>query len=58
MTIPTELLDEQLSRDKRPEDLHREDGLTKELKVWLMERMRGAELTEHLGYDPHGGHAD
>ena len=26
----------------------------KELKVRLMERMLGAELTEHLGYEPHG----
>lgn len=25
-----------------------------ELKVRLMERMLGAELTEHLGYEPHG----
>ncbi|WP_404932700.1 hypothetical protein [Phaeobacter gallaeciensis] len=25
----------------------------KELKVRLMERMQGAELTEHLGYEPH-----
>jgi putative transposase len=28
-------------------------GLMKELKVRLMERMLGAELTEHLGYEPH-----
>jgi hypothetical protein len=26
----------------------------KELKVRMMERMLGAELTEHLGYEPHG----
>ena len=26
----------------------------KELKVHLMERMLGAELTEHLGYEPNG----
>ena len=25
----------------------------KELKVRLMERMLGTELTEHLGYEPH-----
>jgi hypothetical protein len=26
-----------------------------ELMARLMERMLGAELTEHLGYEPHGG---
>ncbi len=29
-------------------------GLMKELKVRLMERMLGAELTEHPGYEAHG----
>ena len=39
-------------RGKRPEDLLGDKGLMKELKVRLMERMLGAELTEHLGYEP------
>ena len=52
MTISKELLDELLSGIKRPEDLLGDKGLMKELKVRLMERMLGAELTEHLGYEP------
>jgi transposase-like protein len=38
----------------RPEDLLGDKGLMKELKVRLMERILGAELTEYLGYEPHG----
>ena len=53
MTISKELLDELLSGVERPEDLLGDTGLMKELKVRLMERMLGAELTEHLGYEPH-----
>jgi putative transposase len=51
MTISNELLDELLKGCKRPEDLVGDAGLMKELKVRLMERMLGAELTAHLGYD-------
>ncbi len=54
MTISKELLDELLSGVERPEDLLGDKGLMKELKVRLMERMLGAELTEHLGYEPQG----
>ena len=54
MTISRELLDELLSGVERPEDLLGDKGLMKELKVRLMERMPGAELTGHLGYEPHG----
>jgi putative transposase len=54
MTISKELLDELLSGVERPEDFFGDKGLMKELKVRLMERMLGAELTEHLGYEPHG----
>lgn len=52
MTISKALLDELLSGVERPEDLLGDNGLMKELKVRLMERMLGAELTEHLGYEP------
>lgn len=52
MTISKALLDELLSGVERPEDLLGDKGLMKELKVRLMERMLGAELTEHLGYEP------
>ena len=45
MTISKELMDELLSGVERPEDLLGDKGLMKELKVRLMERMLGAELT-------------
>ena len=51
MTISKEILDELLAGCERPEDLLGDDGLMKELKIKLMERMLGAELTEHLGYE-------
>ena len=56
MTISNELLDELLNGCKRPEDLLGDAGLLKELKVRLMmERMLGAELTAHLGYEAGAG---
>ncbi|MFT9387523.1 IS256 family transposase, partial [Acetobacter sp.] len=51
MTISIELLDELLTGVERPEDLRGDAGLLKELKVRLMERMLGGELTAHLGYE-------
>lgn len=51
MTISKELLDELLEGCDRPEDLLGDAGLLKELKIKLMERMLGAELTAHLGYE-------
>ena len=54
MTLSNELLDQLLKGVDHPEDLSGEQGLMKELKARLMERMLGAELTEHLGYEPHG----
>ena len=54
MTISKELLDKLLSGVENAEDLLGDKGLMKELKVRLMERMLGAELTAHLGYEPHG----
>ncbi|SNT76737.1 hypothetical protein SAMN05444959_12611 [Paracoccus seriniphilus] len=50
MTISKEVLDELLSGVENADDLLGDQGLMKELKVKLMERMLGAELTEHLGY--------
>jgi len=47
MTISKELMDELLKSCERPGDLLGNDGLTKELKIKLMERMLGAELTAH-----------
>ena len=51
MTISNALLDELLQGCARPEDLPGEAGLMKELKLRLMERMLGGELTAHLGYE-------
>src|SRR5690606_39977275 len=51
MTISKEILDELLKGVTRPEDLLGDAGLVKELKIRLTERMLGAELTEHLGYE-------
>lgn len=51
MTISNELLDELLKGCAWPDDLLGETGLMKELKLRLMERMLGGELTAHLGYE-------
>ena len=58
MTITNEVLDELLSGVENADDLLGEQGLMKELKVRLMERMLGAELTEHLGYEPEAQPSD
>ena len=52
MTISKEVLDELLSGVENADDLLGDQGLMKELKVRLTERMLGTELTEHLGYEP------
>ena len=52
MTITKEVLDELLSGVENANDLLGDKGLMNELKVRLMERMLGAELTEHLSYEP------
>ncbi len=49
--IKDDVLDELLKGCERPEDLLGDGGLMKELKKALMQRMLGAELTEHLGYE-------
>ena len=51
--INDDVLDELLRGCERPEDLLGDGGLMKDLKKALMQRMLGAELTEHLGYE-HG----
>jgi putative transposase len=45
------ILDELLKGCARPEDLLADGGLMRDLKKALMQRMLGAELTEHLGYE-------
>jgi putative transposase len=51
-----DVLDELLKGCERPEDLLGDGGLMKDLKKALMQRMLGAELTEHLGHE-HGAEA-
>ena len=51
--IRQELLDELLADYKSPEDLTGPDGLFKQLVGRLVETAAGAELTDHLGYEPH-----
>src|SRR5271157_700043 len=46
-----ELLDQLLANYEKPEDLTGENKLFKQLKKALIERARGAELTDHLGYE-------
>jgi putative transposase len=50
MTIRTEVLDELLTGCSSPDDLLGDEGVFRALKKALLERMLGAELTDHLGY--------
>jgi len=51
--IPKELLDQLLAGYSNPEDLTGPDGLFKRLTGALVERALSAEMTHHLGYEPH-----
>src|SRR5580698_7241957 len=51
--IRPELLDELLTGYSKPEDLTGPDGLLKRLTGALVERALHAEMTHHLGYEPH-----
>ncbi len=51
-SISNKILDELLRGFEQPEDLLGVAGLMKDLKVRLMERMLGAERTEHFDYEP------
>lgn len=47
------LLDELLKDCKCPEDILGENGLVRQLTKRLVERALEAEMTDHLGYEPH-----
>ena len=47
------LLDELLKGHSSPEDILGENGLLKQMTKRMVERALEAELTEHLGYEPH-----
>ena len=53
MAIDTALIDKLLADYKKPEDIIGENGLLKQLTKAVLERALGAEMTEHLGYEPH-----
>jgi len=53
MAIRKELLDELLKDYQKPEDVIGENGILKQLTKAIIERAMGAELTAHLGYEPH-----
>ena len=52
-TFRREILDELLAGASSREELMGEAGLFKQLKKAMMERVLGAELTHHLGYEKH-----
>lgn len=56
--IRKELLDELMAGYEKPEDLTGSEGLLKQLTGALVERALGAELTDHLGYEPGGRDAE
>jgi transposase-like protein len=51
MTIFRELPDKVPKGCERPGDMPGEAEVMKELRIKLMERILGAELTTHLGYE-------
>ena len=52
-TRQDELLDELLKGCENPQGILEKGGLVDQLKKRLVERVLNAELTHHLGYDPH-----
>ncbi len=56
--IPDELIDQLLGAYQGPEQLTGPDGLINQLRKRLIERAAGAELAEHLGYEPGQGAPD
>lgn len=53
MPIDTEIIDRLLKDYKSPEDVLGENGLLKQFTKAILERAMAAELTHHLGYEPH-----
>jgi hypothetical protein len=49
MAFEQEVIEELLKGYEKPEDLLGDDGLFKQLKKDLIERVLGAELTQNLG---------
>jgi len=53
MPIDNKLIDNLLKDYKTPEDILGDNGLLKQLTKAVLERAMQAELTNHLGYEPH-----
>ena len=58
MPIDHKLIDSLLKDYKTPEDILGENGLLKQLTKAVLERAMRAELTQHLGYEPHDSAGD
>lgn len=58
MPIDNKLIDNLLKDYKTPEEILGEGGLLKQLTKAVLERAMQAELTAHLGYEPHDAAGD
>jgi putative transposase len=58
MPIDHKLIDNLLKDYKTPEDILGDNGLLKQLTKAVLERAMQAELTDHLGYEPHDAAGD
>src|SRR5215213_10954766 len=58
MPIDNKLIDNLLKDYKTPEEILGDNGLLKQLTKAVLERAMQAELTEHLGYEPHHAAGD
>jgi putative transposase len=58
MPIDNKLIDNLLKDYKTPEEILGDNGLLKQLTKAVLERAMQAELTEHLGYEPHAAAGD
>lgn len=58
MPIDHKLIDNLLKDYKTPEEILGDNGLLKQLTKAVLERAMQAELTEHLGYEPHQAAGD
>src|SRR5215207_6506945 len=58
MPIDHKLIDNLLKDYKTPEEILGDNGLLKQLTKAVLERAMQAELTDHLGYEPHDAAGD
>jgi putative transposase len=58
MPIDHKLIDNLLKDYKTPEEILGDNGLLKQLTKAVLERAMQAEMTEHLGYEPHDAAGD